>query len=110
LRTTKPKQPRDYQEQVRAGAAGAGVGAGVGESRYIAATELPFEFMLNALRLNEGFTAGDYRRSTGLPLASVEGKLAAAVQRGLLTAGTDGWRPTELGRRFLNDLLLSFLA
>jgi putative oxygen-independent coproporphyrinogen III oxidase len=122
LRTVKPKQPREYQEQMRragaktvagagAGAGvGVGVGAGVGESAPIAVADLPFEFMLNALRLNEGFTAGDYRRRTGLELASVEGKLAAAEARGLLASQTDAWRPTELGRRFLNDLQASFLA
>jgi oxygen-independent coproporphyrinogen-3 oxidase len=116
VRTVKPKQPREYQEQVRrAGAnaiAGAGesAGAGVGERALIAVADLPFEFMLNALRLNEGFTAGDYRRRTGLELASVEGKLAEAEARGLLASQTDAWRPTELGRRFLNDLQLSFLA
>jgi oxygen-independent coproporphyrinogen-3 oxidase len=122
LRTTKPKQPRDYLAQVRgagsgsagmdapAAAAGGGTGGGIGESRYIAAAELPFEFMLNALRLNEGFTVGDYRRSTGLPMATVADKLAAAEQQGLLTAQGGRWRPTELGRRFLNDLLLRFLA
>jgi coproporphyrinogen III oxidase-like Fe-S oxidoreductase len=114
LRTVKPKQPREYQEQVRrAGAnaiAGAGESAGVGERALIAVSDLPFEFMLNALRLNEGFTAGDYRRRTGLELSSVEGKLAEAEARGLLASQTDAWRPTELGRRFLNDLQASFLA
>jgi oxygen-independent coproporphyrinogen-3 oxidase len=120
LRTVKPKQPREYQEQVRRAGANAGVGesvragesvgAGVGERVLIAVADLPFEFMLNALRLNEGFTAGDYRRRTGLELASVEGKLAEAEARGLLASQTDAWRPTELGRRFLNDLQLSFLA
>jgi putative oxygen-independent coproporphyrinogen III oxidase len=125
LRTVKPKQPREYQEQVRRAAANAIAGAnpiagageragaeraGVGERALIAVADLPFEFMLNALRLNEGFTAGDYRRRTGLELAGVEGKLAEAEARGLLASQTDAWRPTELGRRFLNDLQASFLA
>jgi oxygen-independent coproporphyrinogen-3 oxidase len=72
--------------------------------------ELPFEFMLNALRLNEGFTVRDYRQRTGLEMASVEGKLAEGERRGLLTNHADTWRATELGRRFLNDLQASFLA
>ena len=114
LRTVKPKQPREYQEQVRrAGAnaiAGAGESTGVGERALIAVADLPFEFMLNALRLNEGFTAGDYRRRTGLEMVSVEAKLAEAEARGLLASQTGAWRPTELGRRFLNDLQASFLA
>jgi oxygen-independent coproporphyrinogen-3 oxidase len=114
LRTVKPKQPREYQEQVRRAGAGDGSanigGASIGESSLIAPADLPFEFMLNALRLNEGFSAGDYRRRTGFELASVTGKLAEAEARGLLASQADAWRPTELGRRFLNDLLLGFLA
>jgi putative oxygen-independent coproporphyrinogen III oxidase len=109
LRTTKPKQPRDYQEQVRRAQPGAPA-AVIGEGAFIAPADLPFEFMLNALRLNEGFTVGDYRRQTGLEMDSVEAKLVAGQERGLLTRWADGWRPTELGRRFLNDLQASFLA
>jgi putative oxygen-independent coproporphyrinogen III oxidase len=103
LRTTKPKQPREYQEQIRRAGA-------IGESSFILPKDLPFEFMLNALRLNEGFTLRDYRRQTGLEMDSVEVKIAQAERRGLLTGRTGGWRPTELGRRFLNDLQASFLA
>jgi putative oxygen-independent coproporphyrinogen III oxidase len=120
LRTVKPKQPREYLEQVRRAGAGAvstsdagaspGGGPSIGESSLIAAADLPFEFMLNALRLSEGFTARDYRQRTGLEMASVEGKLAEAEARGLLISRADSWRPTELGRRFLNDLQASFLA
>ena len=104
LRTTKPKQPREYQAQVRR------PGATIGESAFIAAADLPFEFMLNALRLNEGFMECDYRQRTGLDIESVRVKLAQARGRGLLEGGDGGWRPTLLGRRFLNDLQASFLA
>jgi coproporphyrinogen III oxidase-like Fe-S oxidoreductase len=111
LRTAKPKQPREYQEQVRrAGSAGDARPVTIGEASFIAAADLPFEFMLNALRLNEGFTVRDYKFRTGLEIASVEAQLAAGHGRGLLTSRADGWRPTELGRRFLNDLQASFLA
>jgi putative oxygen-independent coproporphyrinogen III oxidase len=103
LRTAKPKQPREYQQQI-------GRGAAVGESSLIAVADLPFEFMLNALRLNDGFTLCDYRRQTGLEMDSLEVKIGQAERRGLLTTRTGGWRPTELGRRFLNDLQASFLA
>jgi putative oxygen-independent coproporphyrinogen III oxidase len=112
LRTVKPKQPREYQDQIRSaglGAGGAAPGA-IGESSFIAPADLPFEFMLNALRLNEGFTVQDYRRQTGLEMDSVAPKLDHACGRGLLESREDGWRPTELGRRFLNDLQGSFLA
>jgi len=102
LRTVKPKQPREYLEQIRR--------ADSGESSPIAAADLPFEFMLNALRLNEGFTVRDFRRRTGLEMASVERKLAEGEARGLLVRRADGWHPSELGRRFLNDLQVSFLA
>ena len=107
LRTIKPKQPREYQEEARR--AGAGLAAAVGESAFIAPENLPFEFMLNALRLNEGFTVHDYCRQTGLDLDSVAVKLAEAQGRGLLEGSSEGWHPTELGRRFLNDLQASFL-
>jgi putative oxygen-independent coproporphyrinogen III oxidase len=113
LRTARPKQPREYQNQVRragSGRASAAPAADIGESSFINPKDLPFEFMLNALRLNEGFTVRDYRQRTGLDIDSAAVKLAAGEARGLLERRPDGWRPTELGRRFLNDLQASFLA
>jgi putative oxygen-independent coproporphyrinogen III oxidase len=113
VRTVKPKQPREYQEQVRRAGSrqgGAGDGERIGERSLIAPADLPFEFMLNALRLNEGFTVRDYLRRTGLEMTSVDAKLAEGQARGLLTSLGDAWRPTELGRRFLNDLQGSFLG
>jgi len=113
LRTAKPKQPREYQEQVRQARVAppaAGETGPIGESAFIATADLPFEFMLNALRLNEGFTIRDYRRRTGLEVDSVEARITQAERRGLLEARAGGWRPSELGRRFLNDLQASFLA
>jgi putative oxygen-independent coproporphyrinogen III oxidase len=109
LRTTKPKQPRDYQEQIRR-AEHSSDSSAVGESAHIAAADLPFEFMLNALRLNDGFAEEGYRQRTGLSLNAIAGKLERARERGLLEPRPEGWRPTELGRRFLNDLQESFLA
>jgi putative oxygen-independent coproporphyrinogen III oxidase len=107
LRTLKPKQPREYQ--LRLGRAHRAAGA-FGESSVVRAADLPFEFMLNALRLNEGFSAQDYAQGTGLDLQSIEAKLRQAQTRGLLEMRPQGWRATELGRRFLNDLQGSFLA
>jgi oxygen-independent coproporphyrinogen-3 oxidase len=104
LRTAKPKQPRDYQKSAREAS------TAFGERSFIATADLPFEFMLNALRLNEGFASQDFRYRTGLPLDSVEPALERAQQRGLLEARAGGWRPTALGRRFLNDLQAGFLA
>jgi oxygen-independent coproporphyrinogen-3 oxidase len=111
LRTVKPKQPREYQVRIRRAGAGAGARAEAGPGEgFISPADLPFEFMLNALRLNEGFKAEDYRRRTGLEMDSVEIKLLDGERRGLLANQADGWRPTELGRRFLNNLQASFLA
>jgi coproporphyrinogen III oxidase-like Fe-S oxidoreductase len=65
--------------------------------------------MLNALRLNEGFAGSDVERRTGLPLRAIEPKLRHAGDRGLVEMTAAGWRPTELGRMFLNDLQAAFL-
>lgn len=75
----------------------------------IAAAELPFEFMMNALRLLAGVPAPLFAERTGLPLASIAAGLATARQRGLLDAAPGRLRPTARGVRFLNDLLQIFL-
>ena len=104
LRTAKPKQPREYQRCL-------GEAAGpAGERHEVPATELPFEFMLNALRLNAGFGTVDFQARTGLPLAIIEEPMSRAQRRGLLIPSASGWAPTELGRRFLNELQAEFLA
>ena len=103
FRTAKPKMPRAYSvsigERERP----------VGERTRIAEAALPFEFMLNALRLNEGFTAALFEARTGLALQCIEPKLREASDRGLLQPQVGGWQPSELGRRFLNDLQAGFL-
>jgi coproporphyrinogen III oxidase-like Fe-S oxidoreductase len=66
--------------------------------------------MLNALRLNDGFRRDCYEGRTGLRLELIDEKLVRARERGLLEECPAGWRATELGRRFLNDLQASFLA
>jgi len=115
LRTEKPKQPRDYLGRLRALPAAPGstppkCPSPIGERNFIAAADLPFEFMLNALRLNEGFEMRDFECRTGLPFRSVEPALRRAGDRGLIEAEAGRWRPTEVGARFLNDLQSSFLA
>ncbi|MEO7206455.1 MAG: radical SAM family heme chaperone HemW [Steroidobacteraceae bacterium] len=104
LRSVKPKQPREYQAEIGRAALTAADGS------YIAAADLPFEFMLNALRLNEGFSTDCYHARTGLPLQNLDEKLGKAKKRGLLESVASGWRPTALGLRFLNDLQAGFLA
>jgi oxygen-independent coproporphyrinogen-3 oxidase len=68
-----------------------------------------FEFMLNALRLTDGVPAALFAERTGYPLAQVARELAEAEARGLIEHDATTIRPTELGRRFLNDLQALFL-
>jgi len=82
----------------------------IDESRDVAEAELPFEFMLNALRLIEGFPAALFAQRTGLALAVVEPQMRAAEASGLLERDHANIRPTPKGQRFLNELLEGFLA
>ncbi len=103
LRTTRHKQPREYLSA----AAPAGR---LQEMRVIRNEELPFEFMLNALRLREGFAMGDFEARTGLSGAAILQAVQLAEGKGLLvSAEPDYWLPSELGWRFLNDLQELFL-
>jgi oxygen-independent coproporphyrinogen-3 oxidase len=79
-------------------------------NREIAAPELPFEFMLNALRLPHGFSTGLFHERTGLPFASVARPLQVAEEKGLIERDLNRVRPTTKGQRFLNELLQLFLA
>ena len=79
------------------------------ENRVIPARELPFEFMLNALRLVEGFKPGLYGERTGLPATTIETGLRAAEMKGLIGRNEKHIQPTTRGRRFLNDLVGLFL-
>lgn len=72
--------------------------------------ELAFEFMLNALRLNQGIASSLFNERTSLSLLSIQRELAEAEQRGLLFRDHQRIAPTQLGQRFLNDLLEIFLA
>jgi len=103
LRTAKPKQPRDFQLRV------AESSVGIGERRFIAVADLPFEFMLNALRLNEGFSSQCFESRTGLETEVFGTIMRDSADRGLIDASDVGWKPTDLGRRFLNDLQSRFL-
>jgi putative oxygen-independent coproporphyrinogen III oxidase len=99
VRTTQPRDPRRY------------LAAADGElaRRTIPAQQLPFEFMLNALRLTAGFAAASFAARTGLGFEAVAAPLRAAAARGLLEPTPCGYRPSARGLRFLNDLLLDFL-
>jgi putative oxygen-independent coproporphyrinogen III oxidase len=105
-RTEKARQPRAYLEQLGAGTPGTGRS---GERKAVAAGDLPFEFVLNALRLNEGFALADFESRTGLDASAVEPGLHSALARGLVEFAEPHWRASGLGRRFLNDLQAGFL-
>jgi len=73
--------------------------------------DLMFDFMLNALRLNAGFSEDVFLQRTGLPVSELTRATVGARDRGLIERTTDGvWKPTELGGRFLNDLQSEFIA
>jgi len=80
----------------------------VGDRRILAPEELVFEYMLNALRLTEGFALEDFTARTGLPWSHAVETVEALVARNLLEAG-ECIRPTPLGARFLDDLIAEFL-
>ena len=99
VRTEQPREPRRY------------LAAAPGEltRRTVGSGELPFEFMLNALRLTAGFPLEDFIARTGLAGSTIAAPLARLRARGLLERTAAGYRPTELGLRFLNDLVMDFL-
>ncbi|MEQ8204693.1 MAG: coproporphyrinogen-III oxidase family protein, partial [Woeseia sp.] len=79
-------------------------------SERIAESDLLFEFMLNALRLPDGFAESDFEDRTGLPFDVARPGVSELADRGLMeAAGASGWRPTALGLRFLNELQGHFL-
>jgi oxygen-independent coproporphyrinogen-3 oxidase len=102
-RTARFRHPRRFMEAALAGDA-------VETRHTLDADELPFEFLLNALRLVDGVPAGLFAERTGRPLAEVARPIAEAVRRGLLDPDPATIRPTPLGLRFLNDLQQLFLA
>jgi len=75
----------------------------------VAPRDLPFEFMMNALRLTDGVEAGLFVERTGLPLLACAPQLAKARRRGLLEDDPLRLQPTRSGQQFLNDLLTLFL-
>ena len=101
-RTERTRKPLTYMREALAGEAR-------GTPRVIAEGELPFEFMLNALRLIEGFPAPLYAERTGLAIASIEAQLREAEAAGLIARDATSIRPTSRGARFLNDLIAIFL-
>ena len=96
------KHPNAYLQESAAGQP-------VQEAHSVAAAELPFEFLMNALRLNQGFAPDLFELRTGLPLTGILPALRAAADEGLLVLSPERIAPSEKGRRFLNVLLERFL-
>jgi oxygen-independent coproporphyrinogen-3 oxidase len=102
VRQMRVKHPQQYMDAVQAG-------AHVVDVRVLTRTDLPFEFMMNALRLIEGVPAALFEERTGLPLIVCTAALERARAQGLLERDASRLRPTLPGQRFLNDLLALFL-
>jgi len=101
-REARHRNPRAYLQ-------GAARGDFVSTRQTVASADLPGEFMMNALRLNEGFPLRLFTERTGLPLSVIEQSALAARRAGLLEVADGRMRPTAQGRRFLNRLLGCFL-
>ncbi|MFV3091636.1 radical SAM family heme chaperone HemW [Pseudomonas sp. GW6] len=100
-RAWKTRLPKDYLDPAKAFQAG---------ERLLAADELPFEFLMNVLRLTEGSPAELFSQRTGLPLQQLEQARREAERQGLLQADETRLVATAKGQLFLNDLLQQFLA
>ena len=103
VRQVRFRDPARYMDQALAGAP-------LAQDGEVRRADLPFEYMLNALRLREGFALQDFMERTGLPLSSIAKGLDAAQAKGLITRDLGRVVPTERGFDFLSDLQELFLA
>ena len=103
FRYRKPANPLQYMTSREAGTPD-------NDETELDRDDLVFDFMLNALRLTDGFTESLFQDRTGLPLDALSVSTRNARARGLIERDSDGtWAPTELGARFLNDLQSEFI-
>jgi coproporphyrinogen III oxidase-like Fe-S oxidoreductase len=102
VRQVRWREPARYMDKALAGQA-------LSNEHAVGGAELPFEFMLNALRLAEGFETLRFAERTGQALASIEPALARAEQRGLIARDASQVWPTARGFDFLSDLQAMFL-
>jgi oxygen-independent coproporphyrinogen-3 oxidase len=103
VRQVRWRDPKLYMEKALAGEA-------VTQETEVSRADLPFEFMLNALRLRDGFKLQDFSEKTGLPVTALQPGLDEAERRGLIARDLVSIKPTERGFDFLNDLQALFLA
>ena len=101
-RLVKHKQPKRYMEAVA-------IGDSVSSNQIVTPESLPFEFFMNALRLNDGVPRSLFEKRTALPIDIVESQLVALERRGLMNVSEGFIRTTPLGMRFLNEVLQEFL-
>ena len=99
VRTTQQREPRRYQARPVEGL----------QRRVVPPADLPFEFLMNSLRLVEGFELSLFTARTGLPQAALLAGLQREQARGLLEPVDGRWRATAQGQRFLNDVIGAFL-
>lgn len=102
-RTTRKRHPSDYLLAMQINPHDAI------ERKMVAPQDLPFEFMMNALRLVDGVPSVYFGERTGVSVAKISQQIKIAQQKGLLDSNPMFFRPTDLGRRFLNDLIEIFL-
>ena len=102
LRTAKYRQPQAYMARAKAGDA-------VAERRWVAPPERAFEFLLNALRLTDGFTWRQFAERTGLSPLAIRPRLEAAAGQGLIALDALGARATARGFELLDSVLEAFL-
>lgn len=103
VRQMRTKQPKEYLAKAKTAE------SLIQTHHELTAADRGFEFMMNALRLTDGFETAVFQERTGLPMTAVQQPLTEAEQRGLLVHDYRRIKPTVLGRRFLNDLLQIFL-
>jgi putative oxygen-independent coproporphyrinogen III oxidase len=107
IRQVRYKQPREYLAKTASGTPDSG--PPVMEQHEVGRKDRGFEFMMNALRLTEGFATEMFVERTGLPINSIQRQLDEAERRQLIARDYQRIMPTLTGRRFLNDLLQIFL-
>ncbi|BBL34528.1 oxygen-independent coproporphyrinogen-III [Nitrosomonas stercoris] len=107
IRQMRHKHPRHYMEQVMA--QDAHLDDLIATEHTVTSQDRSFEFMMNALRLTDGFDPRLFHAHTGLTISSIQQQLTTAEERGFVDWQHDCIRPTTNGRKFLNDLLEIFL-
>lgn len=103
VRQVRFREPKLYMDKALAGTP-------VAQDNEVSRADLPFEFMLNALRLREGFKLQDFSEKTGLPVTAIQAGLDEAERKGLIERDFARVRPTARGFDFLNDLQTLFLG